>query len=555
MGESGSVNIERVVAGLGRRSVHLPFEIGAFIALEICDQTLDHPALVHPADVWIGSDGSIAVRGLSTPADSQGSASSIIDVLARLLVAAGGAVPPHLLRLVEPGADRPKYDLQRLRDALEATLIPLNRAASMRVLARLLREMQRSPVAHAEASSVVDEGADADLDAFLETAGVNDASALAVGSSSRPRDEEIDPFQTIRQEDFHRMNQVSRSSASVELGGSAAPSSAVVEQRELAAPCSAAVEQGGSTRPQEPLPIESERVAEPTKHALDAERADSLPRGVGGSWPRRTAAPERSQTQANRTLRDPSDLELDSFELPSRTGRWLQGSLVVCALVLFASGVILVSNQPEVLVAALAEWGVQPPPSDPEPETEQPTSAGGVLRVEVQPEGAQVLLLVGKGPAVADSLPIGVAHEFVAIAEGKVPTRALVPRDAVYEPREGALPMVELAMQAGEAEMRFLELDLGETRLTQDMGTPTGGLGRVRVVTNPIGAKVYQLVGFAPQVSVRDIPTDTSHELVIWSEGYRAQKISIDAPDWSVVSGTRQAVIEVHLEKLDTHAR
>ena len=51
----------------------------------------------------------------------------------------------------------------------------------------------------------------------------------------------------------------------------------------------------------------------------------------------------------------------------------------------------------------------------------------GDLTLQVAPDRAQVLLFLGRGPAAADNLPIGVAHEFIAIADGREPTRAVVP--------------------------------------------------------------------------------------------------------------------------------
>jgi len=173
----------------------------------------------------------------------------------------------------------------------------------------------------------------------------------------------------------------------------------------------------------------------------------------------------------------------------------------------------------------------------------------GDLILSVSPERAQVLLFVGRGPAIMPNLPTGVSHEFVAIADGKEPTRAVVPADAQWTTQDDQ-SLYELAMQTGLREMAFENMDLGESRLEADsMGQPTGTLGRVRVLTTPPGAKVYYLIGFGPDVRVRHLPVDEVQEVVVYREGYEPARLVVAPSDFRRTAEGSVAEATVVLER------
>lgn len=176
-------------------------------------------------------------------------------------------------------------------------------------------------------------------------------------------------------------------------------------------------------------------------------------------------------------------------------------------------------------------------------------AAHGDLTVRTTSTRAQVLLFIGRGPAVAENLPMGVAHEFVAIADGRSPTRAVVPPDAQWsEASEEQPAQYELAMQTGDREMTFENLDLGTSHLERgDMGQPTGSFGRVRVITTPQGARVFLLIGFGG-AHVSDLPIEESQELLIFEEGFVAQRIFVGPSDWQGSGDAKVAEIEVELQ-------
>ena len=122
-----------------------------------------------------------------------------------------------------------------------------------------------------------------------------------------------------------------------------------------------------------------------------------------------------------------------------------------------------------------------------------------------------------------------------------------MPADGVWEPSDDG-HLYELPVQGRSEDMAFDDLVLGETTLPRDaMGTPTGELGSVRVVTAPREAKVYMLIGFSPGVGVDNQRTDQPVELLIWAENHTPQRVMVGPSDWTDEAGNRTARLEVEL--------
>ena len=142
MTPSGSVTAEELVRALSRRETTLPAEIGAFIVLEACESMLaqgprDVAALRH---VLITAAGRVVLSGAAC--DEELGARSLRGVHAALLMAAG---PGRAHASLPPPPSDGALTLRALHDQLEASLVPLNRNASRRVLARLAREAAQPP--------------------------------------------------------------------------------------------------------------------------------------------------------------------------------------------------------------------------------------------------------------------------------------------------------------------------------------------------------------------------------------------------------------------------
>lgn len=480
---SVGVTIADFVEGCRNREGRLPFEIGAFVALEICEALLTQgPAVASSKDTRISAEGTVAVYAPPHSASSEEAARSVVDILAHLLVASGTGVPPVLLSLVERGPSNGIWDLSKLRDELEASLVPLNRSAARRVLSRLLKETKSRRAAAPIPSA---DSVDADLDALLDGYDSDNAPTMRLGAL----DDEA----------------LAKVVASTRAATLRPPKGRPV------APPRAAPPSVAPRPPEAKRPVAEGRRAEP-------EPTDVLPQYQTG---------------------------FDEFEDPSGSNRG--GILAVLAmLALMAAGVAaLVLLRPDVVARILGNAAPEEPetPAEVEP---PPTRPHGNLLVSAPPE-AQILFFVGRGPAVAEDLPRGVAHEFVAVADGRSPTRAVVPSDAVWQ-EGGESPRYELAMQTGDSDVAFEQINLGETGLTREgMGTPSGGLGSIRVITTPPGARVFLLIGFG-SARIEDLPADEPVELLIYAAGQSPRRIFIGPSDWTEGAEGLEASITVNFD-------
>lgn len=446
--EEREISVAELREQLQRKGIPLPFEIGAFIALEVCEQIVRSPMLVSASCVWIGEIGEVLVE-TSDPSTESDAVRAMLALLGDLLVCSAPGVPPMLLELIEHGPSEVEWTIARLRDDLEACLLPLNRGATRRVLARILREVQRK----GERASA-------------RPSGAPNAEAL---------DAEFDAL----------------------LGGEPTPT----VRRELTA---------GMRREPQPMAAPSPAPAEPRGSRLRTEEllVEQEPRGTRG-------------------------------------GVVLGGILVFAAIVLGVAYMTLGrSGARKLLGLSVAERAVASSASVAAPAR----PVAGELRVTSTPERAQVFLFVGTGPALATDLPIGVAQEFVALAQGHAPARAVVAADAQWDSGQGQ-PRYELAMQVGSAIAPAAAVELGATLLLRDVGAPQGTLGTVRVITTPPGAKVYQLVGFAPNVRVSGLRLDRGYELLVFLEGYALERRTVHAEEFVGQGGERVATVAVTLGK------
>jgi hypothetical protein len=520
MSELLGITVADLTGTMKDRKVRIPSEIGAFIALEVCEALLDGPASVKASDVRIGDDGSISVFAPPGSATSEDAARSVVTLLGGLLVAAGTGVPRVLVGLMEGGPSSGRWDLSSLRDDLEASLVPLNRAAARRVLSRMLREAQKSrasepvsrppPAARPPRDETLDDQLDDLLGGPPKTFGSERASA-------RPTSSDVD-----------------------------AELDATID--ELSMPSAARVE--AARRHEPPVEGSDRTLMDGSPPSMDDE--DML-MGV----PRRRArsdAPTGSAPLADRPA-PRADLDLDALsdalDAKARKSNPLPWVLAFVAI-LAATAAALALMRPDLVDAVLGRPPAPPEPTGPTPEEQaralrEHRGQWGTLTIRANPGESQVLMRIGPGPAVADELPVGVAHEFVVIAEGRRPTRAVVPPGAEWPAAEGS-PRYELAVQAGDDEMEEDALDLGPTRLTPDVGAPSGAFGSVRVITNPPGAQVYLLIGFSPVVTIENMRTDEPVELLVYHEGFPVARETVAPSAWETdADGAKHARITIVL--------
>jgi len=168
--DAGKITVTELLNTLQQRRARLPAEIGAFVALRCLEQCAGEPGEVSPEGVELTDAGEVLLTEKAQGASQEAVARSIVGLLGRLLVAAGSGIPPMMLSLVEQGSgDDGQSLLDSLRGELEASLVPLNRSASERVLARLVRDSIRGDIPAGEEPLPQDSGRlDEGVDALLE---------------------------------------------------------------------------------------------------------------------------------------------------------------------------------------------------------------------------------------------------------------------------------------------------------------------------------------------------------------------------------------------------
>lgn len=633
--EQAEVSVDELLGGLKRKGLPLPFEIGAFIALEACEQVLDRPVRVDAHDIGIGDIGEVVCTLKKTPAPEESSVRSLLVLLSELLVCSAPGVPTMLLELVERGPSSGQWKLDRLRDDLEASLVPLNRGATRRVLARLVREAKKAGLERKSRPSVVPAASeiDAQFDALMELDGESAQPQLRAAAAARPAapvplgpakpvssasasafaapvvDASVpvprlsptprgsfargdDDQGTLEFELGRPPPNTAQQAASLRALRTAAAIAAQESKPVVATGARASIRPGvddgplledvGDRLPERVGPAEhrarkssderrherheldgrqvdralmedrDERRSE--RHELDARRTGDGSSNRPDGRLRLQSRDEypRTETVSRRPGRHADDLLADMPENhPSRTPVIVACGLVLAAVALAGAYYALgQSGARRVLGLAPVQEGPLPEPT---PVASKPARAGGTLQISSDPGRAQVFLFIGNGPATATDLPMGVAQEFVAMAEGYAPTRAVVPADAQWEETSGSDPRYELAMQATKLASADKALELGPTLLPRDVGTPTARLGSVRVITTPKSAKVYQLIGFTPDVRVENLPIDAAYEVLVYLPGYGLQTRRVEPTDFRDQEGQRVAELSVPLTAARAH--
>ncbi len=135
-----SVTLEDVFAVALAKRVPLAPELTGYLTLEVADGARHSNGEIDPRSVYISEEGTVAlVRQPKKDAGPNDAEASLRAILAKLLEASGSATPA----LAAVTRKRPGDGVPALITELEAALIPVNRAAGKRALARLARAVKR----------------------------------------------------------------------------------------------------------------------------------------------------------------------------------------------------------------------------------------------------------------------------------------------------------------------------------------------------------------------------------------------------------------------------
>ncbi|MDH3731574.1 MAG: hypothetical protein OES13_10725 [Acidimicrobiia bacterium] len=559
------VGVGQLVDELGQRGDRLPFEIGAFVALEACEGLLQQAVKLEADDVRVTAEGSVVVAPSAERAGPDEAARSLVSVLSLLLVAAGPGVPPHLLQLVrESVTGEAQRDLRHLHDAIEASLIPINRGASRRVLARLVRESDRPPAP--EEAAIDPYELDAELDELLGD------------PASRSLDPEPGSVPLTEPDEAVTARITVPKAVAEPVTGSAPAAGSEPVTAQVSAPETASVtESVGRAEAETGSLVVSEEVRV-------ASEPPPLPRArVGGASAQPVATSQLHEEAVTATIRvrfpetEPESAEVPVGEADTSSGRTSQvlGPASAAAIESATATTQLWATVPPVedqLESAAPDRPVEARASAPQPSKRAPSlwpwalllaaAVGvyalggtgvldrfarsapppaseappqtGTIEVTVTPADSQIFVFVGRGPAVAEGLALVGPHEFVVFDRGLEPSRAVVPQDVTWATTDDGA-MYELAVQArpldGPSEPQGLGAPLTPS-------SPTGEQrGRVRVITNPPGAKVYRFVGVGPTVEISTASIHEGQEVLVYHPEHSARRAVIGPSDWRVAPG------------------
>jgi hypothetical protein len=134
-----SVSISEIIAGASVHAVPLAGECAGYLVLAAADQAVSAPRRIGPKEVHLEGDGTVRVDGAhaAAEADSEADLRALLDAL---LVSASSSTPA----LLRASRRAPGRGIAALVHEIETALIPVNRAAAHRALARLERETERA---------------------------------------------------------------------------------------------------------------------------------------------------------------------------------------------------------------------------------------------------------------------------------------------------------------------------------------------------------------------------------------------------------------------------
>lgn len=137
-----SVTLQEVLSAASIRAASLVPETSGYLALAVADASARLPFRLDDALVTLTTEGTVKVARGNLIVPPRESAARVRDVLARLIGHSIGSAPALA------SASRPRTESDEGVDAfiheLEAALVPVNRAAARRALARLARETVRA---------------------------------------------------------------------------------------------------------------------------------------------------------------------------------------------------------------------------------------------------------------------------------------------------------------------------------------------------------------------------------------------------------------------------
>jgi hypothetical protein len=580
-----SVTLDEVFAVVVAKRVPLAPELAGYLVLEIAEHADPDGGDVDPKSVFVGEEGTVALvkpRRESATGDAE---TSIRTALARLLDASGSQTPA----LSAASRRKSGGGLPSLAEELEAALIPVNRAAGRRALARLAREVKRvtlgvgrnaipstsdssvpsrrtsspaqpaqqappappltppppppsvDPARDASPSSAASRGPAASFSLIEEPTTAKGQIPEEVLRKATPEPLDASEMPTTEFEPLTRTPSPSQTDVDDLIAQFAASASSGERQhaRELTAMV------GLDPTPPPPPPEIVRRIA--TRDVPVRESDVEALLAIGAAPPPATPAtpPPSTVKEGRRTSSvsravdahderqlptQPSSLRKMRASTPSQTSaKRSRGSamVVLLAAVLVGLGALAVWELRSGAIAGPAPSASTPPAP---PTSVQACKA--TLVVDDVPAQAEVLLRFGQAPIDVPDMPVGARLEFVATADGYAPKRVVVPAGASWDNGSDGKPRYETGVQ--------LDKSKGHTGANDpwppaEPGSAAGGQGppgTVHVVATPRGAEVWMLVGLGPEARIEQLHCGQDFDVLVAGPKTFRKRMHVAASDF-----------------------
>lgn len=518
---NGSVTLAEVIDAARRSRGLLAAETAGYLVLGAADQVVASPRVIDERKCRVLVDGGRVIVPSAAPSAPATAEGSLRRLLRELLEVSHGNAPA--LSALADGT--PRGTVETFVGELESALIPVNRAAASRALARLARESLRSRLA----STRPDVFSPAARSALPSDAFGDEPETLPRAVFSEPASATSSEIDELL---MRAVTSAPPPPPRDPIGGSSYPPA------RSSSPAARGVDELlanfgiGETRPEDL--VAWDRAARPKtggrRSSAPGPDPDVQPPPAQDPLPSFREPPRKaepaevvSRNAATRRLRRESSPsappileERGEARPPSKLG------VALAILVLggmLAGAVFLLRRKPGSLS------GRTPDVVEAERRATAAVAASAAARAAAGPcratvvitdipAGAEVLVRSGVAPIDVERVPTGARLEFVATTEGYAPRRAVVPQGAAWE-SAGGKPRFELAIQLEKSRTKGGALDAWPAA---EAGTTVGGNGppgNVHVVTTPRGAEVWMVAGAGPETTMSALPCAAGLELLV----------------------------------------
>ncbi|HEX4514108.1 MAG TPA: hypothetical protein VH054_11245 [Polyangiaceae bacterium] len=571
-----SVTLEEIFAVVSQKRAPLAPELAGYLVLELAEG-VGNAGEIDPRYVYVSEEGSVAlVRGPNEAAgDAEG---SLRRLLGKLLETAGAQTPA----LASVAKRKGGAGVSVLVEELEASLIPVNRSAGKRALARLARETKRvtnrvgrnasvpeiAPGAPAairfdEHEAVTAGGVDTkpppphpdESASNLPTVGISkdELDAVAHKAKRDSVDSLLDSFEVSGQKEDKALGRELKAMAGLEP--SVDPPKAGRREPPTTTPPPVSASDADAI---ESLLAESAPAATSTKKATGRESPASRRSAPPKSEvrpPQPSYGQERQLPTAPSQVKKIPQLSLSNEAKQLRkTGGSSIGIILLFVLIIAGFAVALWLVKPGFLTGRTPEK-IAAERAAAEAESARIAAqraipaCHGTLVVSGAPKDSEVLIREGQAPVDVDHMPVGTRLEFVATAEGYAPKRAVVPEGAAWDSATGK-PRFDLPVQLDKSKARAGAVDAWPPI---EPGTEVGGKGNpgtVHVISSPKGAEIWVLAGIGPDATIEEfVGCDTDIDVLVAGPTTFRKRLHVPAssfaPDPSGKAGVRVAHLNV----------